>query len=119
MTGPYDELGLKVQRAQYELERIRGVGTVRGVTVVVDAENRLLAVHAPNGTAIHAAYRAALADKEPQVVAAMRELSADPQVQSVQFFAEANTARLEAERHARAESEEEGGAIGRFFEDSW
>ncbi|WP_069166475.1 hypothetical protein [Nocardia altamirensis] len=116
MPSHYDELGLKVQRAQYELTRIRGVATVDGVTVEVDAENRLLAVDVSNSAAILAAYQAALADKEPQVVAAMQELSDDPQVQSVQAFAEANTARHEAERLAQ---EDTRSSSGRFFESSW
>ncbi|MCM6777595.1 YbaB/EbfC family nucleoid-associated protein [Nocardia sp. CDC159] len=117
MASQYDELGLKVQRAQYELEQIRGSGTVDGVTVEVDAENRLISVDVPGGETIVAAYRAALRDIEPKVAEATRELFADPQVQSARVFAEANSARLEAERRAQQQSEDASG--GSYLKNSW
>lgn len=87
----FDELGLKVKRAQEELANIRGVGVARGVTVEVDAENRLVSVDAPDGDRILAAYEAALADKRPRVDAALREVMTDPQTQAITAFVEANT----------------------------
>ncbi|WP_147140060.1 YbaB/EbfC family nucleoid-associated protein [Nocardia ninae] len=105
---------MKVQRAQYELAQIRGVGKVDGVRVEVDAENRLLSVNVPNAERILAAYEAAVADKEPQVEAAMRELTEDPQVSSTRIFVEANSARLEAERRGQAEHAGNG-----RFESGW
>ncbi|MEU7140552.1 hypothetical protein ABZ942_13965 [Nocardia sp. NPDC046473] len=94
----FEELGRKVQRAQYAMGQVRGIGLVRGVRVTVDAENRLLSVDVPNAWTIIEAYQAALRDKEPQVAAAMRELNADSRFRSVRTFTEANSARLEAER---------------------
>ncbi|CAM4000391.1 YbaB/EbfC family nucleoid-associated protein [Nocardia ninae] len=114
MQPAHEELGMKVQRAQYELAQIRGVGKVDGVRVEVDAENRLLSVNVPNAERILAAYEAAVADKEPQVEAAMRELTEDPQVSSTRIFVEANSARLEAERRGQAEHAGNG-----RFESGW
>ncbi|WP_225726562.1 MULTISPECIES: hypothetical protein [unclassified Nocardia] len=92
-----EELGLKVQRAQHELAQIRGIGVVDGVTVEVDAENRLLAVSVPNCAAVLAAYAAAIQDKEPKVAHAMRDLTTDPRVQSVRIFVDANASQPPAE----------------------
>ncbi|PXX68537.1 hypothetical protein DFR70_102219 [Nocardia tenerifensis] len=103
MHGDFEELGRKVQRAQYAMAQVRGIGVVRGVSVIVDAENRLLSIDVPNATAIIEAYQAALRDKEPKAAAAMRELNADARLRSVRTFTEANSARLEAERRLRAE----------------
>ncbi len=94
----FDELGLKVKRAQEELRQVRGTGTVRGVTVEVDAENRLLAVSVPGGDAVIAAYQAALADKQPKVDAAVRELMADPRAEAISTFVEANRAEQELDQ---------------------
>ncbi|QIS13886.1 hypothetical protein [Nocardia arthritidis] len=44
-----------------------------------------------------AAYEAALQDKEPKVAHAMRDLTADPRVQSVRMFADANISQPPAE----------------------
>ncbi|MFI6999943.1 YbaB/EbfC family nucleoid-associated protein [Nocardia sp. NPDC050175] len=102
MSHPsHDELGLKVQRAQYELAQIRGVGKVDGVRVEVDADNRLVSISVPNAERILAAYEAAVLDKQPQVEEAMRELTEDPQVSSARIFADANAARLEGERRGQ------------------
>ncbi|MGV9415864.1 hypothetical protein ACWDOP_38710 [Nocardia sp. NPDC003693] len=111
----YDELGLKVQRAQFELENIRGIGVVEGVKVVVDSENRLVSINIRGEELILAAYRAAVAHKEPQVAEAMRDVLADPQVASVRTFAEANSARLEEQRRRREEQAEDDGPV-RLFE---
>lgn len=102
----FEELGLKVQRAQYQMEQVRGIGTARGVRVTVDAENHLLSVDAPDGAAVLEAYEAALRDKQPKVEAAMREINNDASFQSVLIFSEANSARLERERIQRQEDAE-------------
>lgn len=99
----FEELGAKVQRAQHAMAQVRGMGVVRGVSVIVDAENRLLSVDVPNALAIIEAYEAALRDMRPQVAAAMRELNADARFRSVRTFTEANSARREADRRLRAE----------------
>ncbi|PXX69390.1 hypothetical protein DFR70_1021079 [Nocardia tenerifensis] len=109
----HDELGMKVQRAQYQLAQIRGVGKVDGVSVEVDAENRLVSLNVPNAERIIAAYDAAVRDLQPQVDEAMRELAEDPQVSSARIFTEANSARLEAERRERERSS------GGFLESGW
>lgn len=101
MDPSHAELGLKVQRAQYELAQIRGVGKVDGVRVEVDAENRLVSLSVPNAERIIAAYDAAVLDMQPQIEEAMRELTEDPQVSSARIFADANAARLEAERRGQ------------------
>ncbi|MFC9996375.1 hypothetical protein [Nocardia sp. NPDC127526] len=114
MASEYDELGLKVQRAQHALEKIRGTGSVDGVTVEVDAENRLVAVSGSRGETIMAAYLLAVRDLQPRVAEALRELAADPQVTSAMVFTEANAAHLEAERVDRAAAE-----VDEYFERSW
>lgn len=87
----FDELGLKVQRAQHDLERVRGTGTVGGVTVEVDAQNKLLSVSIGGGDLVIAAYQAALNDKQPKVDAAVRELMADPRAEAISTFVQANS----------------------------
>jgi len=47
-----------------------------------------------------AAYRAALADKQPRVDEAVRELHADPRFAAVSTFTEANAVRANAEQVA-------------------
>ncbi|WP_410871256.1 hypothetical protein [Nocardia sp. A7] len=91
MSSRYDELGLKVLRAQQALESIRGTGTVDGVTVEVDAENQVVAVSGPQGEAILAAYQLAVRQMQPRVTAAMHELTADPLVESTMAFTSADT----------------------------
>ncbi len=102
-----EELGMKVQRAQHALEQTRGIGTVRGIRVTVDADNRLLSVTVDEEGTILEAYQAALADKQPKVDDALRELRADPRFEAVSTFAEANSAREEAERVERQRDFEE------------
>ncbi|WP_024800131.1 YbaB/EbfC family nucleoid-associated protein [Nocardia sp. BMG51109] len=103
----FDELGLKVQRAQQRLEQVRGVGTVNGIRVVVDAENRLLSVTLPEEDSIVAAYNAALADKQPQVDEAVQDLRSDPRFEAISTFADANAVRDEAEQAKRQRTYEE------------
>ncbi|WP_225730150.1 MULTISPECIES: YbaB/EbfC family nucleoid-associated protein [unclassified Nocardia] len=93
----FDSLGLKVQRAQRALEQARGVGEVDGIRVVVDANNRLVEVSAPDADALIAAYRAALLDLGPRLDEAMAEVRADSRFSAISTFVEANTAREEAE----------------------
>lgn len=40
-SSEFDELGVKVQRAQLVVGKIRGVGAIDGITVEVDAETAL------------------------------------------------------------------------------
>ncbi|MEV6554412.1 YbaB/EbfC family nucleoid-associated protein [Nocardia sp. NPDC051756] len=115
MDPSHDELGLKVQRAQHELAQIRGVGKVDGVRVEVDAENRLVSLSVPNAERIIAAYDAAVLDMQPHIEEAMRELTEDPQVSSARIFADANSARLEAERREQ-EAHSTGSAL---FDSGW
>jgi len=56
---------------------------------------------------ILAAYNAALADKQPQVDEAVRELVADPRFEAVSTFTEANAARADATRAERDRRYEE------------
>ncbi|BDB42822.1 hypothetical protein Mkiyose1665_43670 [Mycobacterium kiyosense] len=102
----FEELGLKVQRAQRALEQARGVGTADGIHVVVDAENRLLSVNVPDEDAIIAAYRAAVADVQVRVEDAMSEVRSDPRFEAMSTFVEANSARLDAERAQREQDDE-------------
>jgi len=104
----FEELGRKVQRAQLALQQVRGIGTANGIRAVVDAENRLLSVTVTDEDAVLAAYNAAVADIQPKLDDAMREVRADPRVGSISTFVEANSARLEVERARRnGETEEE------------
>ena len=93
-----EELGLKVQRAQHALAQARGIGTVKGIRVIVDSENRLVSVTVDEADIILAAYQAALADLAPKIEAAVGELRADPRLKAISTFTNANTARLEADR---------------------
>ncbi|GAB2652414.1 hypothetical protein GCM10027169_16920 [Gordonia jinhuaensis] len=113
MSSPnsqFDELGLKVQRAQYEVDKIRGTATVGGITVEVDAKNRLVAVDHPDAESILAAYEAALRDKQPKVDEAMRDVLSDPHAQAVSTFLETNDSGEEARRRRIAKTDE------RYFE---
>jgi DNA-binding protein YbaB len=94
----FDELGLKVQNAQQRLDQVRGVGTVNGIRVIVDGENRLLSVTLPDEQSILAAYNAAVADKQSQAEEAVRELTTDPRFEAISTFADANTARAGIEQ---------------------
>ncbi|MFF2556693.1 YbaB/EbfC family nucleoid-associated protein [Nocardia sp. NPDC058058] len=114
MPGEHDELGVKVQRAQHALSQIRATATVDGITVEVDAQNQILAISGPLGNTILTAYRQALESIHPQVTEAMRELHADPKVESTMAFTAANPATLEAARLDRAEAE-----VDNYFERSW
>ncbi|MFF0490041.1 hypothetical protein ACFYTQ_13575 [Nocardia sp. NPDC004068] len=110
----FEELGRKVQRAHQALQQIRGTGVAQGIRVIIDAENRLLSVTVDDEPAILAAYRAALADKQPKVDEALRELRADARFDAVSTFTEANAARQRAEKARRRRKREE--AEDRFFE---
>lgn len=104
----FEELGLKVQRAQLTVQQARGVGVANGVEVVVDAENRLLSVTVAHEATIIEAYNAALADLRPKVDEAMREVRADARVTAMSTFIEANSARLEAQSaQTRAAAEDD------------
>jgi len=110
-----EQFGAKVQRAQYAIQNIRGVGTAKGIRVIVDAENRLLSVTVDEEASILQAYRAAVADKQPKLDDATREIRTDSRFLAVSTFAEANSARLEAERanrQRRLENEED-----RYYEE--
>ncbi|WP_310786286.1 hypothetical protein [Mycobacterium sp. Z3061] len=102
----FEELGLKVQRAQSALEQVRGVGAADGIRVVVDAENRLLSVTVPDEAAILAAYNAAVDDMRPKVEDAMREVRSDPRVAAMSTFVEANTVRRQAESRPEVEDDD-------------
>ncbi|WP_282783330.1 hypothetical protein [Nocardia sp. CC201C] len=107
MSSPqskFDELGLKVQRAQYAMEQIRGVGIVDGVRVEVDAENRLLSINMRGAEFVLAAYKAAVEAKSAKVAEAMREVLEDPTVDATLKFAEANGSRLERDRLERQQA---------------
>jgi DNA-binding protein YbaB len=106
-SSDFEELGRKVQRAQLAVEQLRGTATVDGVTVVVDAENRLRSVNVADEDAVLAAYDAAVADLKPKLDETMGELRADARVEAVSTFVEANSARLEAERVRRQREIEE------------
>ncbi|MEU1432442.1 hypothetical protein ABZ412_35800 [Nocardia sp. NPDC005746] len=93
-----DALSSKVQRAQYAIEHIQGVGVVNGVRVIVDAGDRLVSVTVDEEASIMAAYRAAVEDKRPKVDEALRELRADSTFEAISTYTNANSARVEAER---------------------
>lgn len=115
----FEELGVKVQRAQYALEQIRGTGTSDGIQVVVDAENHLLSVSVPDADAIVRAYNAAVADKQPRVDEAMRAVCEDPRVVAASTFTRANAARLEAERIRHASWEEYEDYVAKSARKPW
>lgn len=90
-SDDFDELGLKVQRAQQALRHIRGVGVVNGIRVIVDAEGRLLSVTIDDEDTVLAAYNAARTDSATQTGHALRELHTDPRFEAVSTFTDANT----------------------------
>ena len=103
----FEELGRKVQRAQQRLQDVRGVGTVDGIRVVVDADNRLLSVNLSDERSVLAAYNAAVADAQPLVDAAVRELPADQRFEAISTFVDASTARSDAEHERRQQQYDE------------
>ncbi|WP_194827088.1 hypothetical protein [Nocardia sp. XZ_19_231] len=115
MASRHDELGLKVQRAQHALEKIRGIGTVDGVTVEVDADSQVVAVSGPHGEKILAAYRLAVLEMQPRVTAAMRELAADPRVESTMAFIADDAVAIELPRPEPLDEEDEAS----IFERGW
>lgn len=67
---------------------------------MVDADNKLLDVYVPGldpdtTDRIISAYNAALEDKKPKVEEATREITTDPQFESVAAFVQANSGKLE------------------------
>lgn len=102
----FDSLGRKVQRAQYELDRIQGDGESGGIRVTVDADGRLVSVTGPDAPSILAAYRRALADLAPKVERITRDIAGDPLVSSVSQFVEANKSGREAARRNAEDYEE-------------
>lgn len=96
-SSAFDELGVKVQRAQSVVREIRGVGRVGGIAVEVDAENRLVALDHPDADIILTAYRAALLDKQPQLDEAMRDVLSDTGAQSVAAFVDTYAIHAQAE----------------------
>lgn len=95
-SSAFDELGAKVQRAQSVVRDVRGVGRAGGVSVEVDAENRLVALLHPDADLIMAAYKAALLDKAPQLDEAMRDLLSDPNAHAITSFVQSTTAVMPA-----------------------
>jgi hypothetical protein len=110
----FEELGRKAGRAERAVRTLRGVGIADGIEVVVDAENRLLSVTVDDEDSILRAYQAALADKQPALDAAMREISTDSRFLAVSTFIEAGFARDEAERARHQEDSDED---DRYYED--
>ncbi|MEU6563342.1 hypothetical protein [Nocardia nova] len=103
----FDELGLKVQRAQRAVEQIRGTGTVNGIRVVVDASGQLISVTGPEGNTILAAYQAAIEDMRPQLDEATHELRNDSRFEAVSTFTEANSTVQEADSFEQELSDDE------------
>ena len=95
-SSAFDELGAKVKRAQSVVRDVRGVGRAGGVSVEVDAENRLVALLHPDADLIMAAYKAALLDKAPQLDEAMRDLLSDPNAHAITSFVQSTTAAMPA-----------------------
>lgn len=95
-SSAFDELGAKVKRAQSVVRDVRGVGRAGGVSVEVDAENRLVALLHPDADLIMAAYRAAVLDKAPQLDEAMRDLLSDPNAHAITSFVQSTTAVMPA-----------------------
>ncbi|WP_206511554.1 hypothetical protein [Rhodococcus sp. KRD197] len=95
-SSAFDELGAKVKRAQSVVRDVRGVGRAGGVSVEVDAENRLVALLHPDADLIIAAYKAALLDKAPQLDEAMRDLLSDPNAHAITSFVQSTTAVMPA-----------------------
>jgi hypothetical protein len=115
----FEELGRKVQRAQFALQQVRGIGSANGIRVVVDAENRLLSVTVADEDAVLAAYNAALADVQPKVDEAVRELRADHRFEAVSTFVAANPPQLEADRARRQRETHDEDADEEPFRQSW
>jgi hypothetical protein len=114
-----EELGLKVQRAQYALEQARGVGIADGIRVIVDSQNRLVSVTVDEEDSILAAYRAALQDLQPKLEDAIRELRRDPRLEAISSFAEANQGRLEADRIRQQQVEDDDDYYERRNREGW
>lgn len=107
--GRYEELGAKVRRAQSELEQVRGLGTVDGVTVEVGADNTITSITGPRAVdpnAVLEAYRIALGDKQPRVDSAMREVLEDERISQISTFTDMHSGREPADSHSDVEDED-------------
>ncbi|MGF7120343.1 MULTISPECIES: YbaB/EbfC family nucleoid-associated protein [unclassified Rhodococcus (in: high G+C Gram-positive bacteria)] len=86
----FEEFGAKVRRAQDVVERLRGRAGRDGVTIEVDAGNRLTAIELAPETMhlgadrlaelIRSTFAGAVADLQPRMRQALAEVTDDPQV---------------------------------------
>ncbi|NLE78444.1 MAG: YbaB/EbfC family nucleoid-associated protein [Rhodococcus sp.] len=116
--GRYEELGAKVRRAQSELDSVRGVGTIDGVTVEVGADNTITSITGPRAVdpnAVLEAYRIALGDKQPRVDSAMREVLEDARISQISTFTDMHSGREPAP--ARRATEDEDGVWEQIRQD--
>nr|WP_199345564.1 YbaB/EbfC family nucleoid-associated protein [Mycobacteroides chelonae] len=110
-----EEFGRKVQRAQYELEQIRGTGFSGHIRVEVDAAGKLLSVRSSDAADIMEAYQRAVSEAETQAREVSQEVLTDPLAASVRGLLEAHNAQLEADR--RAEEDKDAKAWDSFRDD--
>lgn len=120
-----EELGIKVRRAQQQLEGVRGVGRSGDVIVEVDAENRIKSLNVPGAQDIIRAYLLAVQDKQARVDVALADYLADPTIDAVSMFINANRTRattppaqqdeLDWEEETRQQQEH----IRRSFQRGW
>ncbi|QCH24460.1 YbaB/EbfC family nucleoid-associated protein [Mycobacteroides salmoniphilum] len=100
-----EEFGRKVQRAQYELEQIRGTGFSGHIKVEVDAAGKLLSVRSPDGATIIEAYQQAVSEAEAKAREVSQEVLTDPLAASVRGLLEVHHAQLEADRRTKEDKD--------------
>ncbi|MFD6198092.1 YbaB/EbfC family DNA-binding protein [Mycobacteriaceae bacterium NPDC060252] len=100
-----EEFGRKAQRAQYELEQIRGTGFSGHIKVEVDAAGKLLSVRSSDGADIMEAYQQAIVEAEAQAREVSQEVLTDPLAASVRGLLQAHNAQLEADRRTNEEKD--------------
>ncbi|OHU30229.1 YbaB/EbfC family nucleoid-associated protein [Mycobacteroides chelonae] len=100
-----EEFGRKVQRAQYELEQIRGTGFSGHIKVEVDAAGKLLSVRSPDSASIMEAYRQAVSEAEAKAQEVSQEVLTDPLAASVRGLLGVHNAQLEADRRAKEDKD--------------
>lgn len=110
-----EEFGRKVQRAQYELEKIRGTGFSGHIKVEVDAAGKLLYVRSSDGAAIMEAYQQAVNEADAKAQEVSQDVLSDPLAASVRGLLEAHNAQLEADR--RSKEDEDAKAWESFRDD--
>ncbi|ATI30640.1 MULTISPECIES: YbaB/EbfC family nucleoid-associated protein [Rhodococcus] len=121
-ANSFDDIGVKVRRAQEALDRVVGRASDRAVEVEVDAKGHLGRLRLTDAALaagpdlladrIVQMYTAAVRDARPQVDAALAEVTSDPQMSAITSFVDQVTPAGEAPTPVAPTSEHDPPAWG-------